>query len=134
MLICQKLFGVSLSNLAVRFSALADFFWRSLIELSLVAFFSLKKSKYNVSERIFIVQMYYSSNNSPIVTQRKFAIELKFKITGPSVSTVYRWKLCNFDFSASDAEFRYSFASHYSYTWKTCLTCIQLIPMYCTLF
>ncbi|GBM67808.1 hypothetical protein AVEN_216255-1 [Araneus ventricosus] len=47
-------------------------------------------SRYSVSERIFIVRTYYSSNNSPIVTQRKFATEFKLKATGPSVSTINR--------------------------------------------
>ncbi|GBN42693.1 C-1-tetrahydrofolate synthase, cytoplasmic [Araneus ventricosus] len=46
--------------------------------------------RYSVSERIFIVEMYYSNNNSPIVTQRKFATEFKLKTTGPSVSTINR--------------------------------------------
>ncbi|GBM75458.1 hypothetical protein AVEN_98277-1 [Araneus ventricosus] len=47
-------------------------------------------SRYSVSERIFIVLTYYSNNNSPIVTQRKFATEFKLKTTGPSVSTINR--------------------------------------------
>ncbi|GBM88619.1 hypothetical protein AVEN_207115-1 [Araneus ventricosus] len=47
-------------------------------------------SRYSVSERIFIVRTYYSNNNSPIVTQRKFATEFKLKTTGPSVSTINR--------------------------------------------
>ncbi|GBN59672.1 hypothetical protein AVEN_233750-1 [Araneus ventricosus] len=46
--------------------------------------------RYSVSERIFIVEMYYSNNNSPILTQRKFATEFKLKTTGPSVSTINR--------------------------------------------
>ncbi|GBM55901.1 hypothetical protein AVEN_58687-1 [Araneus ventricosus] len=50
--------------------------------------FSLKMSKYSVSERISIVKASYSSNNSPIATQRKFATEYKLKTTGPSVITV----------------------------------------------
>ncbi|GBO34643.1 hypothetical protein AVEN_267186-1 [Araneus ventricosus] len=45
-------------------------------------------SKYSVSERISIVKAYYSSNNSPIVAQRKFATEYKLKTTGPSVITI----------------------------------------------
>ncbi|GBM73879.1 hypothetical protein AVEN_40143-1 [Araneus ventricosus] len=45
-------------------------------------------SRYSVSERIFIVRTSYSNNNSPIVTQRKFATEVKLKTTGPSVSTI----------------------------------------------
>ncbi|GBL81452.1 hypothetical protein AVEN_143726-1 [Araneus ventricosus] len=47
-------------------------------------------SRYSVSERIFIVRMHYSNNNSLIVTQRKFATEFKLKTTGPSVSTINR--------------------------------------------
>ncbi|GBM02347.1 hypothetical protein AVEN_138459-1 [Araneus ventricosus] len=47
--------------------------------------FSLKMSKYSVSESISIVKAYYSSNNSPIAAQRKFATEYKLKTTGPSV-------------------------------------------------
>ena len=88
MSICRKLFGVSNSNLAVRFSALADFFLHNLIELAFVIYFSMKMSRYSVSERTFIVQSYYSNNNSPIVIQKKFATEFKFKTTGPSVSTM----------------------------------------------
>ncbi|GBM45145.1 hypothetical protein AVEN_241431-1 [Araneus ventricosus] len=42
----------------------------------------------NIFECIFIVRTYYSNNNSPIVTQRKFATEFKLKTTGPSVSTI----------------------------------------------
>ncbi|GBO12200.1 hypothetical protein AVEN_217841-1 [Araneus ventricosus] len=53
-----------------------------------VVHFSLKMSKYRVSERISIVKTYYSSNNSPIVAQRKFATEYKLKTTGPSVITI----------------------------------------------
>ncbi|GBM88787.1 hypothetical protein AVEN_147119-1 [Araneus ventricosus] len=45
-------------------------------------------SKYSVSECISIVKAYYSSNNSPIAAQRKFAIEYKLKTTGPSVITI----------------------------------------------
>ncbi|GBM80602.1 hypothetical protein AVEN_151508-1 [Araneus ventricosus] len=41
-----------------------------------------------VSESISIVKAYYSSNNSPIVAQRKFATECKLKTTGPSVITI----------------------------------------------
>ena len=48
----------------------------------------MKMSRYSVSERTFIVQSYYSNNNSPIVIQKKFATEFKFKTTGPSVSTM----------------------------------------------
>ncbi|GBO16250.1 hypothetical protein AVEN_246208-1 [Araneus ventricosus] len=50
--------------------------------------FSLKMSKYSVSERISIAKGYYSSNNSPIAAQRKFATECKLKTTGPSVITI----------------------------------------------
>ncbi|GBN18028.1 hypothetical protein AVEN_43068-1 [Araneus ventricosus] len=45
-------------------------------------------SKYSVSERISIVKAYYSSNNSPIAAQRKFATEYQLKTTGPSVITI----------------------------------------------
>ncbi|GBO23880.1 hypothetical protein AVEN_243981-1 [Araneus ventricosus] len=48
----------------------------------------LKMSKYIVSERISIVKAYYSSNNSPIAAQRKFATECKLKTTGLSVITI----------------------------------------------
>ncbi|GBM86828.1 hypothetical protein AVEN_213778-1 [Araneus ventricosus] len=50
--------------------------------------FSLKMSKYSVSEWISITKAYYSSNNSPIVAQGKFATEYKLKTTGPSVITI----------------------------------------------
>ncbi|GBM96809.1 hypothetical protein AVEN_161125-1 [Araneus ventricosus] len=53
-----------------------------------VVHFSLKMSKYSVSERISIVKVYYSSNNSPIAAQRKFATEYKLKATGLSVITI----------------------------------------------
>ncbi|GBN89868.1 hypothetical protein AVEN_182127-1 [Araneus ventricosus] len=49
---------------------------------------SLKMSKYSFSERISIVKAYYSSNNSTIVAQRKFATEHKLKTTIPSVITI----------------------------------------------
>ncbi|GBM61563.1 hypothetical protein AVEN_67535-1 [Araneus ventricosus] len=55
------------------------------ILIVIVVHFSLKMSKYSVSERISIVKAYYSSNNSPIAAQRKFATEYKLKTTGPSV-------------------------------------------------
>ncbi|GBL88881.1 hypothetical protein AVEN_158985-1 [Araneus ventricosus] len=45
-------------------------------------------SKYSVSECISIFKAYYSSNNSPIAAQRKFATEYKLKKTGPSVITI----------------------------------------------
>ncbi|GBN83671.1 hypothetical protein AVEN_137809-1 [Araneus ventricosus] len=45
-------------------------------------------SKYSVSEGISIVKVYYSSNNSPIAAQRKFATEYKLKTTGPSVIAI----------------------------------------------
>ncbi|GBM43878.1 hypothetical protein AVEN_174446-1 [Araneus ventricosus] len=45
-------------------------------------------SKYSVSERISIVKAYYSSHNSLIAAQRKFATEYKLKTTGPSVMTI----------------------------------------------
>ncbi|GBM56595.1 hypothetical protein AVEN_133076-1 [Araneus ventricosus] len=56
--------------------------------LIVVVHFSLKMSKYSVSERISIVKAYYSSNNSPIAAQRKFATEYKLKTTGPSAITI----------------------------------------------
>ncbi|GBO44434.1 hypothetical protein AVEN_116370-1 [Araneus ventricosus] len=59
---------------------------RTLIGVSV--HFSLKMSKYRVSERISIVKAYYSSNNSPIAAQREFATEYKLKTTGPSVITI----------------------------------------------
>ncbi|GBM05012.1 hypothetical protein AVEN_60211-1 [Araneus ventricosus] len=54
----------------------------------IVVRFSLKMSKYSVSERISIVKAYYSSNNSPIAAQRKFATVYKLKTTGPSVKKI----------------------------------------------
>ncbi|GBM00442.1 hypothetical protein AVEN_179246-1 [Araneus ventricosus] len=45
-------------------------------------------SKYSISGSISIVKDYYSSNNSPIAAQRKFATEYKLKTTGPSVITI----------------------------------------------
>ncbi|GBM02574.1 hypothetical protein AVEN_178504-1 [Araneus ventricosus] len=45
-------------------------------------------SKYSVSERISIFKAYYSSNNSPTASQRKFATEYKLKTTGPSVMRI----------------------------------------------
>ncbi|GBM53527.1 hypothetical protein AVEN_129522-1 [Araneus ventricosus] len=45
-------------------------------------------SKYSVSERVSIVKSYYSSNNSPIAAQRKFATDYKLKTTGPSVIAI----------------------------------------------
>ncbi|GBM09949.1 hypothetical protein AVEN_86828-1 [Araneus ventricosus] len=56
--------------------------------LIVVVHFSLKMSKCSVSERISIVKAYYSSNNSPIAAQRKFATEYMLKTTGPSVITI----------------------------------------------
>ncbi|GBL88016.1 hypothetical protein AVEN_246020-1 [Araneus ventricosus] len=53
-----------------------------------VVHFSLKMSKYSVSERISIVKAYYSRNNSPIAAQRKFATEYKLKTAAPSVITI----------------------------------------------
>ncbi|GBM04695.1 hypothetical protein AVEN_44834-1 [Araneus ventricosus] len=50
--------------------------------------FSLKMSKYSVSECISIAKAYYSSNNSPIAAQRKFATEYNPKTTGPNVKTI----------------------------------------------
>ncbi|GBN89346.1 hypothetical protein AVEN_57188-1 [Araneus ventricosus] len=54
----------------------------------IVVHFSLKMSKYSVPESISIVKAYYSSNNSPIAAQRKFATEYKLKTTGTSVITI----------------------------------------------
>ncbi|GBN05591.1 hypothetical protein AVEN_114006-1 [Araneus ventricosus] len=51
----------------------------------LAVHFSLKMSKYSVSERISIFKAYYSSNNSPIAAQRKCATDYKLKTTGTSV-------------------------------------------------
>ncbi|GBN45424.1 hypothetical protein AVEN_137239-1 [Araneus ventricosus] len=45
-------------------------------------------SRYSASERISVVKAYYSSNNSPIAAQRKFATEYKLKTTCPSVITI----------------------------------------------
>ncbi|GBM91734.1 hypothetical protein AVEN_136465-1 [Araneus ventricosus] len=59
---------------------------RSLIVV--VAHFSLKMSKYSISEPISIVKAYYSRINSPISAQRKFATEYRLKATGPSVITI----------------------------------------------
>ncbi|GBN72123.1 hypothetical protein AVEN_108410-1 [Araneus ventricosus] len=56
--------------------------------LIVVVHFSLKMSKYSISQRISIVKAYYASNNSPIAAQRKFATEYKLKTTGPSVITI----------------------------------------------
>ncbi|GBM90808.1 hypothetical protein AVEN_42528-1 [Araneus ventricosus] len=53
-----------------------------------VVHFSLKIMKNSDSERISIVKTYYSSNNSPIAAQRKFATEYKLKTTDPSVITI----------------------------------------------
>ncbi|GBL90901.1 hypothetical protein AVEN_28003-1 [Araneus ventricosus] len=55
--------------------------------LIVVVHFSLEMSN-SVSERLSIVKAYYSSNNSPIAAQRKFATEFKLKTTGPSVITI----------------------------------------------
>ncbi|GBO07492.1 hypothetical protein AVEN_214241-1 [Araneus ventricosus] len=51
----------------------------------LIVHLSLKMSKYSISERISIVKACYSSNNSPIAAQRKYATEYKLKRTCPSV-------------------------------------------------
>ncbi|GBN29127.1 hypothetical protein AVEN_55448-1 [Araneus ventricosus] len=56
--------------------------------LIVVVHFSLKMSKYSVSECLSIIKAYYSSNQSPIGAQRKFATEYKLKTTGPSVITI----------------------------------------------
>ncbi|GBO15405.1 hypothetical protein AVEN_22514-1 [Araneus ventricosus] len=56
--------------------------------LIVVVHFSLKMSKYSVSERISIIKAYYSSSNSPIAAQRKSATKYKLKTTGPSVITI----------------------------------------------
>ncbi|GBM38181.1 hypothetical protein AVEN_101495-1 [Araneus ventricosus] len=43
---------------------------------------------YSVPERISIIKPYYSSNNTPIAAQRKFATEYKLETIGPSVITI----------------------------------------------
>ncbi|GBM00354.1 hypothetical protein AVEN_179177-1 [Araneus ventricosus] len=45
-------------------------------------------SKYSVSERMSIDKDYFSSNNSPIEDQKKFATEYKLQTTRPSVVTI----------------------------------------------
>ncbi|GBM89921.1 hypothetical protein AVEN_73908-1 [Araneus ventricosus] len=59
-----------------------------MLTLIVVVHFSLKMSKYSVSECISIVKAYYSNNNNPIAVQRKFATEYELKTTGPSVITI----------------------------------------------
>ncbi|GBM69475.1 hypothetical protein AVEN_67877-1 [Araneus ventricosus] len=49
-------------------------------------------SKYGLPERISIVKAYYSSNNSPIVAQKKFVTEYKLKTTGPSVNVIEKFE------------------------------------------
>ncbi|GBN75993.1 hypothetical protein AVEN_203738-1 [Araneus ventricosus] len=56
--------------------------------LIVVVYLSLKMSKNSVFDCISIVKAYYSSNNSPIAAQRKFATEYNLKTTGPSVITI----------------------------------------------
>ncbi|GBM27280.1 hypothetical protein AVEN_208440-1 [Araneus ventricosus] len=61
-------------------------------------------SKYSISERISIIKAYYSSNNSPIAAQRKFATKFKLKTTEPSVVTIKNViekfeRTCNVDVS-----------------------------------
>ncbi|GBN13424.1 hypothetical protein AVEN_116346-1 [Araneus ventricosus] len=51
----------------------------------IVVHFSLKMSKYSVPDRISIFKAHYSSNNSPIASQRKFVAEYELKTIGPSV-------------------------------------------------
>ncbi|GBN78634.1 hypothetical protein AVEN_45009-1 [Araneus ventricosus] len=63
-------------------------FFLSMRTLVVVVHFSLKMSKYGVSECISIVKAYYLSNNCPIAAQRKFATEYRLKTTGPSVITI----------------------------------------------
>ncbi|GBM38793.1 hypothetical protein AVEN_108738-1 [Araneus ventricosus] len=53
-----------------------------------VVHFSMKMSTYSVSEHISILKTYYSSNNSPLAAQRKFATNYKLNTTGPSVITI----------------------------------------------
>ncbi|GBM25243.1 hypothetical protein AVEN_153425-1 [Araneus ventricosus] len=53
--------------------------------LIVVVHFSLKMSKYSISDRISTAKAYYSRNNSPIAAQKKFATEYKLKTTGPNV-------------------------------------------------
>ncbi|GBL99374.1 hypothetical protein AVEN_206788-1 [Araneus ventricosus] len=45
-------------------------------------------SKYSIPEHILIIKAYYSSNNSPIAAERKFATKYKLKMTGPCVITI----------------------------------------------
>ncbi|GBM30385.1 hypothetical protein AVEN_220985-1 [Araneus ventricosus] len=56
--------------------------------LTVIVHFSLEMSKYSVPERISIAKAYYSSNNSPIAAQRKFATEYKLQTTGSRVITI----------------------------------------------
>ena len=63
---------------------------RNVIELVIVVYFSVKMSRRSVSEHIAIVRTYYSKNNKPIVSQRKFVTEFKLKTTGPSMSIINR--------------------------------------------
>ncbi|GBL95922.1 hypothetical protein AVEN_227150-1 [Araneus ventricosus] len=60
----------------------------SMRTLIVAVHFSLKMSKYSISERISIVKAYYSSNNSPIAAQKKFETEYKLKTTCPSVKAI----------------------------------------------
>ncbi|GBN81689.1 hypothetical protein AVEN_170725-1 [Araneus ventricosus] len=56
--------------------------------LIVVVHFSLKMSKYSVSERISIVKAYYSSNNSPIAAHRNFETEYKLKTSVTAIKNV----------------------------------------------
>ncbi|GBM91232.1 hypothetical protein AVEN_274049-1 [Araneus ventricosus] len=80
--------------------------------LIVVVHFSLKMSKYGVSERISIVKAYYSRNNSPIASQRKFATEYELKTASPSVITIKN-RFEKFERTGS-AEFqKWKFATEY---------------------
>ncbi|GBN82344.1 hypothetical protein AVEN_77781-1 [Araneus ventricosus] len=67
---------------------LGCFFSKRTLIVVVVVHFSLKMSKYSVSQRISIFKAYCSSNNSPIVAQKRFTTEYKLKTTGQSVITI----------------------------------------------
>ncbi|GBN05041.1 hypothetical protein AVEN_123635-1 [Araneus ventricosus] len=86
----------------------------------LVVHFSLKISKYNVSERISIAKAYYWSNNNPIAAQRKFETEYKLKTVDTSVITIKNAvekfeRSSSVDTSAIFAEFCSSSAQRHSH-------------------
>ena len=88
MSICRKPVWRITFKFGGQIQCVGGFFLLSLIQLAVVVYFSVKMSRYSVSERIFIVRTHYSNNNSPIVTQRKFATEFQLKTTGLSASTI----------------------------------------------